>query len=498
MNERGRPSGQHAILFAAAEVAPLVHAGGLGDVVGALPKALAALGNDVRVVMPRYRETKAIPDTTEPVMVYPVLFGSSTYTVAVWRTTLPGSQVPVYLLENDVHFGSGKLYFQDVADTAEQLRRQSERFLFFAHAVTALPAALAWWPHLIHCHDWHTGAVPFLVHAARDRELRFRSVATLYTIHNLALQGWVSAERFAEISGLMVENDSILRRLVARDQGVNLGGLGILSADAVSTVSPTYAEEILTPAFGVGLDPYLRERRSVLHGVLNGIDESRFDPSRDAELPQPYSAATIEQKTLNTAWLRHHTGLRNAGPIFGVVSRLTEQKGILLICDIIPRLVELGAGVVVLGTGEPSRERALIRYAERYPEAVSVTLGFDIGYAQRIYAGSDAFLMPSKFEPCGLGQMIALRYGTIPIVRATGGLRDTVTEGSQGVGFVFHHFTASDFLAACERALHVFARPHAWQALQRRAMMVDHSWKASAQAYESLYAMTRHIHATEK
>lgn len=489
---------QQRILFVAAEVAPLVKAGGLADVAGALPKALARLGGDARVVMPAYEEIDfAHLGTGDPVATYVVAFGGTDHTVQVYQTRLPESMVPVYLLRESHFMSKGSLYYHEIGDANERLHQETERYLFFCKAVLALPRALGWIPDVVHCHDWHTGTLPYLLHHAQHTDNTLRATASIYTIHNLGLQGWCEFATFTRLLDVPATS-SMLERLKRRDGGVNLAALGILAANIVNTVSPSYAKEILTPEFGVGLDDLLRERRHDLFGVLNGIDQDLFDPSSDPTLHQRYGTATLAQKNVNTVWLKHHAGLSTDGPVFGLVSRLTEQKGILLICEIVPRLVELGVGLVILGSGEKTREHALLLLAERFPHAVSVRLGFDATYAQQIYAGSDAFLMPSKFEPCGLGQMISMHYGTIPIVHATGGLRDTVTEGDAGTGFLFTEFTAESLLAACERALAARKDGEQWRALQQRGMERNFSWDASAREYDRLYRLAIASHAQQQ
>ncbi len=486
------------ILFAAAEVAPFVKAGGLADVASALPKALTRFGCDARVVMPSYAEIDLGHfGTGDPIASFIVPFGGEQHTVRVFQARLPDSVVPVYLLQESRFMSRGALYFHDVGDEQERLHQETERYLFFCQAVLHLPVALAWIPDIIHCHDWHTGALPFLLRRAQHVQRELRAVKSLYTIHNLGLQGWCELPCFASLLHMRT-SDPILERLRRRDGGINLAALGILSSAIINTVSPSYAQEILTQEFGVGLDDLLRERKTDLFGILNGIDDTTFDPTTDPHIHERYGTETLSKKTLNTVWLKHDAGLIHNGPVFGMVSRLTEQKGILLVCEIVPRLVELGIGLAILGSGERTRERTLLSLAERFPHAVSVRLGFDAAYAQRIYAGSDCFLMPSRFEPCGLGQMISMHYGTVPVVHATGGLRDTVTEGENGVGFVFQKFTADDLLAACKRSFAAFQQKDVWRTLQRRGMERDFSWDTSAKAYKRLYLLTQHANTTKE
>lgn len=483
----------HRVLFAAAEVAPFIKAGGLADVTGALPKALQDLHEDVRVVMPRYAQIDPAEwGCGDPIASVTLPFEGRNHTVHVYQTRLPHSSVRVYLLDESHFLSTGRLYFEDVPDPQEQLRRQGERFLFFSSAVLALLPVLAWWPDVIHCHDWHTGPLPFLLSQERTTNPRLKETAVVYTTHNLALQGWMAIQEFSNALGIDAQADPLLRRLQARDGGVNFAALGLLSAEIINTVSPRYAQEILSPQFGSGLEDLLQERKHDVFGVLNGIDTDVFDPSHDTRILEHYSLATLEKKHLNTVWLRHSTGIMAPGPLLGIVSRLTEQKGILLISEIAPQLVAWGIGLIILGTGEHVREQTLLHLAEQYPHSISLRLGFDPTYAQRIYAGSDGFLMPSKFEPCGLGQMISMRYGTIPIVHATGGLADTVTDK---LGFIFNEFTAAALLDACQKAMTTFHNPAEWKRLQERGMRQDFSWHNSAKEYYRLYQLAYNANA---
>ncbi len=483
------------VLFLAAEVAPFAKAGGLADVTGALPKALAERGMDVRVVMPKYNKIDVHAHHIEATPLrYAIPFDEGSHLVRVFRGSLPGSTVPVYFLDHPHYEGAGDIYYQDVTNAAEQHVLQVERFLFFCAAALRLLPELGWQPDILHAHDWHAALAPWLAHS-KGADAHLRSMASVYTIHNLALQGGVGAARFRELIAPIVDDGSLGTKAGGT---VNITKVGLRAVDMITTVSPSYAREILQPEFGCGLDGVLRERRQRLVGILNGIDTSTFDPAHDALIQRRYSANRLGDKTTNTLALKKALGITNPGPVFGFISRLTEQKGVELICTIIPELVHLGCGVVVLGAGEPALEARMTAQARRFPNAVSARIGFDVHLAQRIYAGSDFFLMPSKYEPCGLGQMIAMRYGTIPIVRAVGGLRDTVQESPHGNGFVFEEYSAAALAAACHRALDAFHNGAEWSALQRRAMRQDFSWNTSAAAYEHVYALAQHHHAEKR
>jgi len=470
------------ILFAAAEASPMAKAGGLADVVGSLPKALRALGADVRIVLPFYRQiNRRQYNVVLRKERFVVRFDGIDHVVRVFETRLPNSSVPVYLFDHPHYEGAGDIYYQDVTNPRDQQILQVERFVFFARALPEFLRVFRWAPDVIHCHDWHAAAIPLFLSLFGTP--RAKKTQTLYTIHNLPLQGSVALPRFAELLGVHEQSLPVPSDAV-QNHTVNLTALALLTTRAITTVSPTYAREIVTPLYGGGLDRILRKRQTNLIGILNGIDTDIYNPAHDPSI-LPYSKRNVQKKQRNVARLQKRLGLdAKRRPIFGMVTRLTSQKGVKHVCDILPRLVQLGCAVVVLGAGEPDLEKRLCASAQQHKGCVSVTIGFDPILAQQIYAGSDCFLMPSAFEPCGLGQMIAMRYGTIPIVRATGGLRDSVREGKTGL--VFQKDAPSALLSACLRARSMFLTPR-WCALQRHAMEKDFSWRTSARRYLLLY-----------
>lgn len=464
------------ILFAAAEVSPLAKVGGLADVVGSLPKALTSLGHQVRVVMPGYGLIDEQAHPTSPVgKGFTVTAMRQQETVTLKATTLNG-HLPVYLVENKTYFSRPVVYGED---------NDLERFLFFCRAVLALPEQLGWQPDIIHCHDWHTALVPMW---ARFGHL---PATTVFTIHNLAYQGAFDYP-FMVYSGL--------REDYLRSQGqtpslpLNMMALGILHADVVTTVSQNYAREILTPEYGEGLDTLLRHRQDRLFGIVNGLDYSEFNPTTDTHLPANYDSSTLKGKAINKAALQQRVGLPQAPdiPLVGMVSRLDEQKGFDLLEKAIgPILEETPVQMVVLGRGREIYHQLMSQVASRYPSRVAVVIAFDNPLAHLIYAGADLFLMPSRFEPCGLGQLIAMRYGTIPIVRRTGGLAETVADLSadlaEGRGIVFDAYEAPALVAAVKRAAAAFSQRRAWKQLVARAMGLDFSWEASARKYVEVY-----------
>lgn len=459
------------ILFVAAEALPYVKVGGLGDVAGALPKALAILGHDVRLVLPRYAGVQlaapevAWSDTIE--------LGGERVEARGLADVMPGSSPPVAvrLIECDRYFGRERVYGED---------DDGDRFAVLAYAALRGCVLEQWQPDILHVHDWHSALAAILLAGVPDRETR-----SVLTIHNLAFQGHQPAS-FAARHGLPAPP-----QVGDTDPDhVNLLGRGIAIADAVTTVSPTYALEITGPEAGSGLDPVLRARGDVI-GIVNGIDTDRFDPAADPFISTPFNAGDPDQRLQNRAALLAELGLGDErdGPLLGVVSRLFDQKGLDLVLEAGEQLLARGARLVVLGAGDADLERGLRDLAAVHSRSAAVVIGFDVGLAQRIYAGSDLFLMPSRFEPCGLGQLIAMRYGSIPLGRRTGGLADTIVPYARdrGTGFLFDEPTAAALVACFDEALAVFHEPPAWQALVARALAADHSWSASARAFDALY-----------
>ncbi len=477
-----------SVLFVASEVTPFAKVGGLADVVGALPIALQRQGIDARILMPRYGtiDPSTVPMTEK--FTFPVSLPSGEETVRVLEGRLPAGDVPVYFLDNERFFGGERIYFDASAFVNQFV--EFERFLFFSLAAVQVAPHLMPDVDILHCHDWHTGMIPLLLQRSERLNPERKRAATLFTIHNLANQGRWNAEDILRFTGLTVADHPALgERQDGRD--MNLMSLGIRTADFVNTVSPQYAKEILTPEYGDGLDAVLTQRRDRLSGILNGIDVDRFNPSTDPAIPARFDADSLHRKAENKLALQQQCGLTvdQDTPLFGFVGRLTDQKGMDLVGANIDRLVERGAQLIILGSGMNEFQDIALAAAQKYPKSVFTKIGFDANFAQLIYAGSDCFLMPSRFEPCGLGQMIAMRYGTIPIVRATGGLVDTVPEytGQSGRGFSFEEYSAEGLSAAVERALTLYKDQAAWSELAKRDMLSDFSWDESSRKYLNLY-----------
>lgn len=459
------------VLLVASEVNPIAKVGGLGDVIGALPRALVSLGVEAGVVTGYYGTHEEAKYPSKVVGQLTVPWGGSELGVGVRQATLPGSLVPVYLIEQPEIIGSGGVYDSRTAMTSAQ--SELERFLLISKAAVRLPELIGWQPDVWHLHDWHAAAVTVFLQAPH--------APTLMTIHNLANQGWALPETVNR-AGLPVTVKGEL----------NLFRLGLTRATWLSTVSPTYAQEIQSEPEGEGLQDVLKARSHELTGIVNGLDTDFFNPEADKFLVQTYDAASVASgKLANRTSLEQELKLSpEAVPLFGLVSRLTNQKGIELISEALePYLKARQLKFVCLGVGQPELEQALQNLVQRYPGLVAGAIKFDERLAHRIYAGSDFFLMPSRFEPCGLGQLVAMRYGTVPIVRATGGLKDTVVDLTQagGTGVVFEPYTVEALSAAVARALELYHQRATLEAVQQRGLTRDSSWVASAREYLKLY-----------
>jgi starch synthase len=470
------------ILFAASEVAPFAKTGGLADVAGSLPQALAALGHDVRVVLPRYRQVDAVRHDLRHLATFYVPLSSWRERCDILGGTL-GKHVPAYFINKDIYFNRPELYRTPQGDYHDN----AERFIFFSRAVPEICGILNFTPDIIHCNDWQTGLVPlYRKKFYLDRLPRTR---TVFTIHNLGYQG-IFWQRDLALTGL--GGDVFTPEGIEFWGNINLLKAGIAYADAVTTVSATYSREIRTPEFGHGLDGMLRKRSADLFGIVNGIDYEEWDPSKDPALPQTYSASRLTGKAACKQALQDQLGLpRENAPLIGMVTRLTDQKGLDILMDAIPEILSQHVQLIVLGTGDEHYHRLLAAIGDRHRDRMRVLLKYDEIIARRIYAGSDLFLMPSRYEPCGLGQMHALRYGTVPVVRRTGGLADTVVDVAprtgKGTGFVFDDYTPDALVVCVKRVLEAYRDARRWRTIVRAGMKVDFSWEHSAKEYVKVY-----------
>lgn len=474
------------ILFATPELAPWVKAGGLGDVAQALPAALAQAGVDVRILVPAYPALKAAFAQAEGVAMLAAPGGA----FAPARVRVTASTPRLYLLECDAYYARAGGPYQtphneDWPDNHLRFGLLS-RVAGLIGSAQPTPGLGDWRPDVVHCNDWQTGLAP--AYLARESGAR---AASVMTVHNLAYQGLFPPAVLDALGLPAALRDTDAIGLWGR---VSFLKAGLCYADRLTTVSPSYAREIQGSALGFGLDGLLSERSDVLDGILNGVDTETWDPACDPLLVERYDATQLERKASNRAALQHELGLepRPDAPLFGMIARLVEQKGVDLVAKIAPELVRVGAQLVVLGQGERRFEETFRALALRHGGAIAVRIGFDDALAHRIEAGADVYLMPSRFEPCGLNQLYSMRYGTPPIVRRTGGLADSVRDAdevaaAEATGFVFDAPEAGALMNAVRRALERFRDRGAWTALQRNGMRSDFSWAAAARAYIDVY-----------
>jgi len=469
------------VLFAAAEGSPFVKTGGLADVIGALPKALRKLGADVRVAMPKYASIPGeYKDKMRLVAELEVPVGWRMKYCGVWELAHEG--VTFCFLDNEQYFNREGIYgYGD----------DGERFAYFSRAVLEMLRHIDYVPDVVHSHDWHAGMVGALLDKHYRHDERYRSIRTVFTVHNLQFQGVFPYEVLGDLLGL--DHEHFASGKVEYHGCINYLKAGLVYADRVTTVSGTYAEEIRSPEYGHGLDGELRFLGSKLSGIVNGIDEKSYNPAKDPHLFVNYRS-NLDKKAMNKLALQRTLGLpeREEVPLIGMVSRMTAQKGFDLVADGLPALLEHDdVQVAILGAGDRHYEQLLCEYAARFPEKLTVQLKFDEGLARRIYAASDLFLMPSRFEPCGISQLLAMRYGSLPIVRETGGLKDTVQPYNEftgeGNGFSFGPYNTQDMLHTVRLALAYYTLPDHWRGIVKNALAGDYSWKRSATRYMELY-----------
>jgi len=471
------------ILFVTSEAHPLIKTGGLADVSGSLPKALAELSQDIRLIMPNYQALKSTGDVR-----YVCSLRVDNKNVNILETRVPDSQVIAWLVDYPGFFNyPGNPY---VDEQGNAWANNAERFALFCRIAVEVAMDRAyqdWKPDIVHCNDWQSGLVPALLSLEQGRP------ATVFTIHNMAYQGLFpgGTASLLNLPGQLLNPEGLeFHNMLSFIKG------GLVYADRITTVSPSYALEIQTPEFGYGLEGLLTYRKDVLSGIINGIDLDQWDPETDEYISQHFSVASLDKKLLNKSELQTRVGLpvNPQVPVFGLISRLVEQKGIDLIIECLPEILAMPMQFVLLGNGDKDFEQELQNLAVLYPDKVALTIGYNESLAHLIEAGADIFLMPSRFEPCGLNQMYSQRYGTIPIVRRTGGLADTVIDAipetladNTATGIVFREASAGSLLEACKRAMLLYSSPDVWRKMQVNAMGKDFSWQRSAQEYLELY-----------
>ncbi|MBE6729382.1 MAG: glycogen synthase GlgA [Ruminococcaceae bacterium] len=465
------------VLYAASEAYPFAMSGGLADVAGALPKALRRRLIGCRVVMPLY-------DTISEELKANMNFITGITVPVAWRRQYCGifeakvNGIIYYLLDNQYYFKRDALYgFYDDA----------ERYAFFSRAVIEMISYIDYKPDIIHCNDWQTALIPVFLNALYRENPEHSNIHTVLTIHNIQYQGKYGHELIGDVLGLPDGTTQV----IDYDNCVNFMKGGIQEADRVTTVSPTYAKEILDPYYAHGLDGILNQLRDKVSGIVNGIDVEVYNPETDKFIYENYSKETIDKKTVNKTELQKELSLpvREDVPVIGIVTRLVKHKGLDLVKHVFEDMLKADVQFAILGSGEWEFETFFHEMANKYPEKVAFKMGFIPALARKIYAGADIFLMPSQSEPCGLAQMVALRYGTIPIVRETGGLADTISDSgdNMGNGFTFKSYNAHDMLETVWRALQGYSDKQGWKALKIRAMECDNSWGKSANEYIKLY-----------
>jgi starch synthase len=480
------------VLFLSSEVMPFAKTGGLADVTGALPIALKHKGIDVRVMMPLYRRTKEgaykirmlIKDLTVP-------FGERLLKADIFETGI-GADIPVYLVDREDMFDRPNLYGNSKGDYYDNL----ERFNFFAHSALKTIQVLDYAPDIIHCHDWQTGLVPALLKGPYKQSIGLSNAATVFTIHNIGYQGIFSPDKLS-VTGL--PGPQFFHPKGMEYWGsISLLKAGIVYSDAITTVSPTYATEIIEHEYGLGMEGVILERKNSLYGILNGADYNEWDPSKDPHIPVSYSLKTMEEKKKCKEFLLKEMGFKHSmlgRPLIGMVSRLDSQKGLDILVQSLEDMLKLDTILVILGSGDEKIEEALKKAAAQHPDRVAVHNEFNNPLAHRIMAGADMLLVPSRYEPCGLTQMYALKYGTVPVVRATGGLNDTIEQFDEntmtGNGFKFESYDAEALLMAIKQSVALYKDKKTWKKLMLTGMKSDFSWNKSAGEYIKIYESIR-------
>jgi len=474
------------VFFISPEVHPFAKTGGLADVAGSLPKALLKLGHEVAICLPLYKKISLANSLPDKLAEIEVMVGNDVKKGHLCRTFLDG-KIPVFLLSQKEYFDRENLYGDEHGDYEDN----AERFTYFCKGALVVLKKIGWRPDIIHCNDWQTALIPLYLKSIFSQDDFYRSIGTLFTIHNLAYQGIFSREKL-KVMGL---GDEFFTFDKLEFFGkVNTMKAGLVYADLISTVSPTYSREIQTPEYGFGLDGVLRIRENDLYGILNGIDYDIWDPSKDKELTKNYSVENLEGKKENKKALQEENNLPLTDfPLVGLISRLADQKGVDLIAEAIEEMMRLPLQFVLLGQGDYRYNRMFKDIGEKFPQKAGIHIGFSPSMARKIYAGCDIFLMPSHYEPCGLGQMISLRYGTVPVVRKTGGLADTIREfdptTGEGNGFLFEKCSSLEMLNALKRATDLYQHKEIWEKLIKNGMREDFSWERSARKYSKIYGV---------
>jgi starch synthase len=478
------------IAFAASEVFPYAKTGGLGDVAGALPNEISKLGHEIKVFMPKYNTFDEIEFGLKyqwEIGTIQIRVAGKVHDIYVYTALMPETDVQIYFVDCKYYFYREKIYTND--------KDEDERFILFSKAVIEILQRLQWAPDVIHCNDWQTGLLPLLLKENYSWDTLFVNTSTIFTIHNIAYQGRFLKEAFSKAE---IRKEHYLHGGIGEYAGgVNFIKTAIFSSDIINTVSETYASELLTPEYGEGMESYLASRKKDFYGILNGVDYNIWNPELDKVIPYKFSINDLSGKLKNKKALLNllHIPFDENIPLIGIVSRLVAQKGFDILAEAINELMEMNAYWVVLGGGEPEYEKVLKYMAYYYPDKVYIQIGYNNELAHLIEAGADIFLMPSRFEPCGLNQIYSLKYGTVPVVRKTGGLADTVQDWNEllargletGTGYSFNDYSPQALIQTIKRAIHDFDLKDVWNKIRLNGMSRDYSWKRSAEKYIDLY-----------
>lgn len=481
------------VLYLSTELVPYARTGGLAQVAAALPRGLRELGDDVRLILPRYGLIDPARHGLRRLLdSFPVPFEQNHEHAGLWQA--PETDLPIYFIEHERFFGSRQGIYSFPDD--------GERFIFYSRAALEACRHLGWQPQIIHCNEWQTALIPNWLRTTYAEDPFFTETAVIYNIHNLSYQG-IFGHRVLEIAGIHSHGFIAHPDLSAGlNEVVSMMGRGIIFADMIVTVSPTYAREILTPEHGEGLDPLLRDRQHRLIGILNGIDTALYNPATDTALAAAFDAADLRGRSQCKRSLQQESGLPPTSdiPLIGLTSRLNDHKGYDILSAVLePLLQHLDAQWLIMGTGEPRYHNYLRDLEARYPARLRALLTYDEALMRRLFAGSDILLMPSRHEPCGLDQMIAMRYGAIPVVHATGGLADTVSDHhppALGTGFRFDPYDGMALFAAVVRAVEIYRHSDLWAQMQQAGMRRDFSWAQPARAYHAIYRQARSLKLT--
>lgn len=484
---------QYKIWYLSSEVSPFAKTGGLGDVTGALPKSLKAKNQEIRVIMPKYKminERKYILREVIRLKDIPVTVNGDTKTVNVKSAFLPDSKVQIYFVDIPDMFGRNGLYTD--SNTGRDYQDNAQRFAFFCRSALETLKILSWRPDIIHCNDWQTAYVPIYLKTLYKDDEFFRGIKTVFTIHNFSYQGIFDMSQAASID---------LNNNLTKDDGplelngnLNLMKGALYFTDWINTVSETYASEISSESkFGYGLEKLLQKKKDSFSGIVNGVDYGVWSPEVDRFIPFRFSGEDLRGKSQNKQALlsRVNMNFEENRPVLGMIARIVEQKGFSLLIDGLEELLQEDMQLVILGTGQEELEKQLITYQSKFPDKLSLNTAFDETLAHMVEAGSDLFLMPSSYEPCGMNQLYSLRYGTIPVVYSTGGLADTIQEidleKDAGNGIVFNKYTSKELTKAIKRGLRLYKKKDIWKQVQQRIMSEDHSWDLSTEKYLEVY-----------